>query len=51
MRGLSVLENVMIGVLFGAQRVAAPDEARARARAILTQVGLEKPEPTPPPPP
>jgi branched-chain amino acid transport system ATP-binding protein len=41
MRGLSVLENVMIGVLFGARRAAGPDEARARARAILTQVGLE----------
>ena len=41
MRGLSVLENVTIGVLFGAHRVAAPDEARARARAILTEVGLE----------
>jgi branched-chain amino acid transport system ATP-binding protein len=41
MRNLSVLENVMIGVLFGARRTAAPDEARARAREILAQVGLE----------
>jgi branched-chain amino acid transport system ATP-binding protein len=41
MRNLSVLENVMIGALFGARRVAAPEEARARAREILVQVGLE----------
>ena len=41
MRNLSVLENVMIGVLFGGRRIAAPEEARARAREILVQVGLE----------
>ena len=41
MRNLSVLENVMIGVLYGARRVAAPQEARSRAREILTQVGLQ----------
>ena len=41
MRNLSVLENVMIGVLYGAHRIAAPVEARALAREILTEVGLE----------
>jgi branched-chain amino acid transport system ATP-binding protein len=41
MRNLSVLENVMVGVLYGARRIAAPREARARAREILAQVGLE----------
>lgn len=41
MRNLSVLENVTVGVLYGARRIAAPQEARARAREILAQVGLE----------
>jgi branched-chain amino acid transport system ATP-binding protein len=41
MRNLSVLENVMVGVLYGARRIAAPRDARARAREVLAQVGLE----------
>jgi branched-chain amino acid transport system ATP-binding protein len=41
LRNLSVLENVMIGVLYGAQGIAAPNEARVRAREILAEVGLE----------
>lgn len=39
MQGLTVLENVMIGAMFGAAS-ASPAAARQRARAILDEVGL-----------
>lgn len=39
MRGLTVLENVMIGAMFGSAS-ASPADARERARSILDEVGL-----------
>jgi len=42
MRGLSVLENVMIGALFGRHRARTRAEAEAAALRILAEVGLEQ---------
>jgi branched-chain amino acid transport system ATP-binding protein len=38
--GMSVLENVMVGELFGARQEKSPVIAEARARDIIKQVGL-----------
>lgn len=38
--GMSVLENVMVGELFGARQEKSPAIAEARARDIIEQVGL-----------
>lgn len=39
MRGLTVIENVMIGAMFGSAS-ASPADAKERARSILDEVGL-----------
>jgi len=38
--GMSVVENVAIGAMYGAGRERSPSAATARARAILDEVGL-----------
>ncbi|WP_295381692.1 ABC transporter ATP-binding protein [Pseudacidovorax intermedius] len=40
--GMTVLDNVAIGVMYGSGRTASPGAARERARALLAETGLER---------